>query len=94
MDRVTHLLDFIGSLSLALLRACGSARVPCKFEPPPVESPWLVPDFADAWTEAYNKAKAKVCSRFHNDFQMVASCREIVPRARSPVCLAEMEQQT
>jgi hypothetical protein len=28
--------------------------------PPPVESPALVPDFALAWTRAYQKAKAKV----------------------------------
>ncbi|KAF8487504.1 beta-glucosidase [Russula ochroleuca] len=28
--------------------------------PPPVESPELVPDFASAWTRAYDKAKAKV----------------------------------
>ncbi|KAI0061287.1 beta-glucosidase [Artomyces pyxidatus] len=28
--------------------------------PPPVESPGLVPDFAPAWTEAYKKAKAKI----------------------------------
>jgi hypothetical protein len=29
-------------------------------QPPPVDSPALVPDFAPAWTEAYQKAKAKV----------------------------------
>lgn len=28
--------------------------------PPPVESPALVPDFAPAWTRAYQKAKTKV----------------------------------
>jgi len=30
--------------------------------PPPVEDPALVPDFAQAWTEAYKKAKAKVAT--------------------------------
>jgi hypothetical protein len=29
-------------------------------QPPPVESPALVPNFAQAWTTAYDKAKAKV----------------------------------
>jgi len=28
--------------------------------PPPVENPALVPDFTQAWTEAYTRAKAKV----------------------------------
>jgi len=28
--------------------------------PPPVESPALVPDFAPAWTRAYQKAKVNV----------------------------------
>jgi len=28
--------------------------------PPPVENPTLVPDFTQAWTEAYTRAKAKV----------------------------------
>jgi hypothetical protein len=30
--------------------------------PPPVESPALVPDFAAAWTTAYQKAKAKIAA--------------------------------
>ena len=29
-------------------------------DPPPVDSPTLVPDFAVAWTDAYEKARAKV----------------------------------
>jgi hypothetical protein len=53
--------------------------------PPPVESPWLVPDFADAWTGAYNKAKLKVCSQSHIILRMVASHRHAVPVAH---CLA------
>jgi hypothetical protein len=46
--------------------------------PPPVENPALVPDFVQAWTGAYKKAKAKVC--ILNPFggsQLVTSSRTI-----------------
>ncbi|KAI0282897.1 hypothetical protein BC826DRAFT_1132171, partial [Russula brevipes] len=56
--------------------------VPCVYPasslkyPPPVESPALVPEFAQAWTNAHKKAKAKAPrseSRFPQRFDFVVS---------------------
>jgi hypothetical protein len=46
---------------------------------PPIESSWLVPDFAPAWMRAYHKAKAKVCiSSLFGGCQLVTSRRTIL----------------